>query len=35
MRAVSAPLHSEPIGQVLTAEEYDALPESRWRELVD
>jgi Uma2 family endonuclease len=35
MSAVFTPLNSEPIGQILTAEEYDALPESRWRELVD
>ena len=35
MTAVFAPLNSEPIGQILTAEEYDALPENRHRELVD
>lgn len=28
-------LHTEPIGQVLTGEEYDALPENPLRELVD
>jgi Uma2 family endonuclease len=35
MTAVFTPLNSEPIGQILTAEEYDALPENRYRELVD
>jgi Uma2 family endonuclease len=35
MTAVFTPLSSEPIGQILTAEEYDALPENRYRELVD
>jgi Uma2 family endonuclease len=35
MTSVFTPLTSEPIGQVLTAEEYDALPEHRYRELVD
>ena len=35
MPAVFTPLNSEPIGQILTAEEYDALPENRYRELVD
>src|SRR5215813_2328626 len=35
MTAVFTPLNNEPIGQVLTAEEYDALPENPRRELVD
>ena len=35
MSAVFTPLNSEPIGQILTAEEYDALPENWRRELVD
>lgn len=35
MTAVFTPVNNEPIGQILTAEEYDALPESRYRELVD
>lgn len=35
MPAASTPTNSEPIGQILTAEEFDALPENRWRELVD
>jgi Uma2 family endonuclease len=35
MTVVFTPVNSEPIGQVLTAEEYDALPENPRRELVD
>jgi Uma2 family endonuclease len=35
MTAVFTPVNSEPIGQILTAEEYDALPDNRYRELVD
>src|SRR2546430_14503905 len=35
MTAVFTPMNSEPIGQILTAEEYDALPENWRRELVD
>jgi Uma2 family endonuclease len=35
MTAVFTPVNSEPIGQILTAEEYDALPENPRRELVD
>jgi Uma2 family endonuclease len=35
MTAVFTPLNSEPIGQILTAEEYDALPPNNLRELVD
>ena len=35
MSAVFTPLTRAPIGQVLTAEQYDALPENELRELVD
>src|SRR5204862_7013964 len=35
MTAVFTPTNNEPIGQILTADEYDALPENRRRELVD
>jgi Uma2 family endonuclease len=35
MTAVFTPVTREPIGQVLTAEQYDALPENELRELVD
>lgn len=35
MTAVFTPATYEPVGQVLTAEQYDALPENSRRELVD
>jgi Uma2 family endonuclease len=35
MTAVFTPATYEPVGQVLTAEQYDALPENSLRELVD
>jgi Uma2 family endonuclease len=35
MTAVFTPATYEPVGQVLTAEQYDALPENELRELVD
>lgn len=35
MTAVFTPVSYEPLGEVLTAEQYDALPENSLRELVD